>query len=112
MAPMSLFASQKTQLTTVKEQTEHGEETPLNPMDTGSSIQIIPQATGSVTMVKLLEIGFMTMDLPLLELGGSKETALGSELGPLMSLMKPSSTITVIMDMKKNTPALISMMAQ
>ena len=52
MAAMSLFASQKTQLTTVRAQTEHGEETLLNPTDTGSSIQMIPQATGSVTMVK------------------------------------------------------------
>ena len=41
-----------TQLTTVKVQMEHGEETRLIPTDTGSSIQMIPLATGSVTMVK------------------------------------------------------------
>ena len=38
----------------------------------------------------------MTMDLHQLELGGSKETALGSELGPQTSLMIPSSMIALI----------------
>jgi hypothetical protein len=39
----------------------------------------------------------MTMDLPQLELGGSRETALGSEHLPLMSLMIPSSMIAPTM---------------
>jgi hypothetical protein len=39
----------------------------------------------------------MTMDLPQLELGGSRETALGSERGPQMSLMIPSSMIAPTM---------------
>ena len=55
--------------------------------------------------------GNMMMDLPQLELGGSRETAPGSERGLLMILMIPSSTTTAIMEMKKNTPAPISMMA-
>ena len=46
----------------------------------------------------------MMMDLPLLELGGSKETALGSELLPLMILMKLSNTTAPI---TKNTCASI-----
>ena len=46
----------------------------------------------------------MTMDPHKLELGGSRETALGSECGPLMILMKPSSTIALI---TKSTCALI-----
>ena len=51
MATGRLFALM-TLLTTVKVQMEHGEETRLIPMDTGSSIQMILLATGSVTMVK------------------------------------------------------------
>ena len=46
----------------------------------------------------------MTMDLPQLELGGLKETALGLERGPQTSLMIPSSMIALI---TKNTCALI-----
>ena len=46
----------------------------------------------------------MMMDLLQLELGGSKETALGSERGLLMILMKPSSTTAPI---TKSTCALI-----
>ncbi len=47
-------------------------------------------------MAKQMETGLMTMDPPQLELGGSKEIAHGSELLPLASLMKPSSTIALI----------------
>jgi hypothetical protein len=54
----------------------------------------------------------MTMDLPQLELGGLKETALGLELGLPMSLMIPSSMIVLItkstcvsiLTMEKSTP--------
>ena len=53
----------------------------------------------------------MMMDLPQLELGGSRETALGSERGPLMIQMIPSSTTTAIMETMMTTPAPISMMA-
>ena len=49
--------------------------------------------------------GHMTMDPPQLELGGSRETAPGSEPLPLTSLMKPSSMIAPIM---RNTCASIS----
>ena len=48
----------------------------------------------------------MMMDPLQLELGGSKVTALGSELLAQMILMKQSSTTVLIM---KNTPAQISM---
>ena len=48
------------------------------------------------------------MDQHQLELGGSKATALGSERGPLMTLMILSSTITAIMEIMKTTPAMIS----
>ena len=44
------------------------------------------------------------MDLPQLELGGSKVTALGLEPGPLMNLIKPSSMTALI---TKSTCALI-----
>jgi hypothetical protein len=54
----------------------------------------------------------MTMDLHQLELGGSKETALGLEHGLPMILMIPSSMIALIMEIMKTTPAQISMMAQ
>ena len=90
----------------------HGEEVPMNQMDTGSLTMTALLAIGSVKMDMSLEIGPMTMDLPQLELGGSKEIALGLELGPQMSLIKPLNTIAVITENLKNTPAPISMMAQ
>ncbi len=73
-------------------------------MDTGSSIHMGTLDNGSVMMVKQMVNGLMTMDLPLLELGGSKEIALGSEPLPLMILTKLSSTIALI---TKNTCASI-----
>ena len=90
---------------------EPGEETLLNQMDTGSSIHMVTLDNGSVTMAKQLENGLMTMDPPQLELGGSMVIALGSELLPLMNLMKQSSmtaqitksTCASILTMEKST---------
>ena len=91
----NLFVS-LTQRTTAKEQMEHGEGTPLNPTDTGSSIRMDTLDPGSATTVKQMVSGPMTMDPPQLELGGSKVTALGLELSPLTILMKPSSMTALI----------------
>ena len=84
---------------------EHGEETPLNLTDTGSSMMMDTLDNGSAMMVKQMVNGTMTMDPPQLELGGSKMTAPGSELSPLMSLIPLSNMTTVIM---KNILAQIS----
>jgi hypothetical protein len=54
----------------------------------------------------------MMMDPPQLEPGGSRMTIPGLEPGPLMSLMIPSNTIALIMEIMKTTLAQISMMAQ
>ena len=94
-----------TLLTMVRVLMELGEETLPNQMDTGSSIHMVTLDPGSVMMAKQVVNGLMMMDPPLLELGGSRETAPGLELLPLTSLMKPSSMIAPIM---RNTCASIS----
>ena len=93
-----------TQPTMVKEQMEPGEETQLNPTDTGSLILMDTLDNGSVMMVRQMVSGPLTMDPLQLELGGSKATALGSELLPLMIPMIPLSTTALI---TKSTCALI-----
>ena len=94
-----------TLLTMVRVLMELGEETLPNQMDTGSSIHMVTLDPGSVMMAKQVVNGLMMMDPPQLELGGSRVTALGSELLPLMNLMKQSSMIVPIM---RNTCASIS----
>ena len=104
MATGRLFVS-LTRLIMVRVLMELGEGQQMNPMDIGLSMMKAQLATGSVKMAKPLETGPMTMDRHLLEPGGLKETALGSELGPQMSLMKPSNTIAVITENLNCTPA-------
>ena len=93
------------QLTTVKEQKEHGEATRLNLTDTGSSIHMATPDLGLAMTVKYLVSGPMMMDPLRMEHGGSLVTALGSELLGQMILMRPSNTIAQI---TKSTSALIS----